>query len=71
MIPAVHIPEFNYEGSMPAQANIDIHYDSMLKVEGNVDSYVVNDLKQHMETQYNYTKSRLTADLGKVGVINR
>lgn len=71
MIPAVHIPEFNYEGSMPAQANIDIHYDSMLKVEGNVDSYVVNDLKQHMETQYNYTKSRLTADLGKVGVMNR
>lgn len=71
MIPDVHIPEFNYEGSMPAQANIDIHYDSMLKVEGNVDSYVVNDLKQHMETQYNYTKSRLTADLGKVGVMNR
>ena len=29
--------------------NVEVYYDKMLNVEGNVDSYVVNDLKRHME----------------------
>lgn len=61
----------NYEREVATQNNIDIHYDSMLRVDGNVDAAVVNDLKRHMEEQYNYTKDRMVSDLGKVGVFTR
>ncbi len=58
----------DYECAPNRVTNVEVYYDKMLNVEGNVDSYVVNDLKRHMEEQYKYTKSRLTSDLKKVGV---
>lgn len=62
----IEIPEF--ENRVPNQTNIDIHYDSLLNVEGSVDANVIGDLKRYMERQYKYTKERLTDDLRKVGV---
>ena len=62
------LSEIDYERVVPNQTNIDIHYDSMMRVDGNVDSFVVSDLQKYMEDQYKYTKRRLTSDLKKVGV---
>ena len=53
-------------------SGINIHYDSLLNVEGNVDSTVVSDLekfaRQFYKGAYEYTKREIVRDARKVGV---
>lgn len=46
---------------------VNVHYDSLLTVEGNVDKDALPGLKDILEKSYNYTADKLYKDAGKVG----
>jgi hypothetical protein len=52
--------------------NVYNNYDSLIRVDGNVDSTVITDLKafgkQFYEDSYQYTHRRIVSDLKKIGV---
>ena len=58
--------------------NITQHYDSLIKVEGNVDKYVVDDVKKlgsdllkdpnFMKGTYEYTSKEIVRDARRVGI---
>lgn len=47
---------------------LDIHYDSLLTVNGNIDKEVYPNVKQLVEKSYQYTKEHLAKDLKKMGI---
>ena len=61
-----------------AGGNVYNHYDSLITVEGNVDKYVIGDLKQlgrdllknrdFMDGAYQYTTGRIVRDVHKMGI---
>lgn len=61
-----NLPETNVNN------NVYNNYDSLIRVEGNVDSTVITDLKafgkQFYEDSYQYTHRRIVSDLKKIGV---
>lgn len=46
--------------------SLDIHYDNLMNVEGNIDKSVVTDIQKLIMESYNYTLTHLKSDLNRL-----
>lgn len=63
------VPNVDYRGG--GVVNIEQHYDSLLKVEGNVDKDALPGLKELLEKSYQYNINKMTRECIKTNGIKR